>query len=120
LTQKRKQELGSWGETEAANYLAQRGYQLISRNVRTPYGEIDIIASLDGLTVFIEVKTRASKTMGVPEISITPRKRVHMIASAEHYAMEHGIEHWQIDAISIEGERGRPVTITHFENAVQQ
>jgi putative endonuclease len=77
-----------------------------------------MIARQGDLTIFIEVKTRTSNSMGLPEESITPRKRQHMISAAEHYAAEREIDHWQIDVVSIEGRPGTEPVITYFENAV--
>ena len=115
---KHNQRIGKWGEDTAVEYLAERGYEIVARNTRTPYGEIDIIARQGDVTIFVEVKTRTSNTMGLPEESITPRKREHMLAAAEHYAAEHEIDHWQIDVIAIEGKPGAEPKITHFENAI--
>jgi putative endonuclease len=115
---KHNQHIGKWGEEKSAEYLAQHGCDIIARNVRTPYGEIDIVAKQQGNIIFIEVKTRTSNTMGLPEESITPRKRQHMISAAEHYATEHEIDHWQIDVISVEGKPGSTPVITRFENAI--
>jgi len=115
---KHNQRIGKWGEDVASEHLTQRGYEIIGRNVRTPYGEIDVIAKQDNITIFVEVKTRTSNKMGLPEESITPRKQEHMIACAEHYAAENEIDHWQIDVISIEGKPGAEPTITYFENAL--
>ena len=115
---KHNQRIGKWGEETAAAYLIERGYEIISRNARTPYGEIDIIAKQGDSLIFVEVKTRTSNTMGLPEESITPRKRQHIISAAEHYAAEHEIDHWQIDVISIEGKPGSTPKITYFENAI--
>ena len=116
---KHNQRIGKWGEAAAAAYLLQRGYTILAQNFRTPYGEIDVIARHGDLTIFIEVKTRTSYTMGLPEASITPRKRQHMIAAAEYYAAESDIDHWQIDVVSIEGKPGATPKITYFENAIQ-
>jgi putative endonuclease len=115
---KHNQRVGRWGEQAAAAFLLQRGYVITAQNFRTPYGEIDLIARQGELTIFIEVKTRTSNTMGLPEDSITPRKRQHMIAAAEYYAAASEIDHWQIDVISIEGRPGAEPKITYFENAV--
>ena len=82
------------------------------------YGEIDIVVRYKGQTIFVEVKTRTSNKMGLPEESITPRKRQHMLAAAEHYAAEHDLERWQIDVIAIEGKPGKQPNITYFENAL--
>ncbi len=114
---KHNQKIGRWGEQVAAEYLQNKGYELVDRNVRTPYGEIDLIHRRDGILVFVEVKTRTSSRYGYPEESITPRKQQHMFDSAEHYAQENKLEHWRIDAISIEGKpNGKTPKITHFED----
>jgi putative endonuclease len=114
----RNQAIGVWGEGVAVAYLERRGYIVVARNLRTPYGEIDIVTERDGFTVFIEVKARTSSSLGPPEISVTPRKQAHMLAAAEHYAAEHQIDHWQIDVIAIERKIDSPPEITHFENAI--
>ena len=76
-----RQELGRWGENLAADYLLERGYSILERNVHTSYGEIDLVAcqefsqtgSGEGLTatpesviVFVEVKTRSSSAFAHP------------------------------------------------------
>lgn len=112
------QRVGKWGEEIAAEYLAKRGCEIVARNARTPYGEIDIIVKQNDAIIFVEVKTRTSDKMGLPEESITARKRQHMISAAEHYAAEHEIDRWQIDVIAIEGKPGSAPKITYFENAI--
>ena len=113
----RNQHVGKWGEQVAADYLEGRGYKIEARNVRTPYGEIDLIAQKDGFTVFVEVKARTSKIFGPPEIAVSPRKKEHMLSCSEHYAQQNEIDHWQIDVIAVEDLDGK-VKITHFENAI--
>lgn len=115
---KHNQQIGKWGEEAVAAYLAERGYEIIARNVRTPYGEIDIVAKQADITIFVEVKARTSNKMGLPEESVNLRKQAHMLACAEHYAAENAIDHWQIDVISVEGKVGLKPKITHFENAI--
>jgi putative endonuclease len=113
----RNQRIGKWGEQAAADYLIKRGYEIVAGNVRTPYGEIDLIVKKDSFLVFVEVKARTSKTFGPPEVAVTPRKQQHMLSCAEHYAQQNEIDHWQIDVIAVERVAGRP-KITHFENAI--
>jgi putative endonuclease len=115
----RNQRVGHWGEEAASTYLQTRGYEIIERNVRTPYSEIDLVARTEGFTVFVEVKARSSSSLGPPEIVVTPRKQQHMLACAAHYAQSHGIDHWQIDVVAIQ-KAGSRTEITHFENAVAQ
>jgi len=111
-------EIGAWGEGIATKWLVERGYQIVAHNVRTPYGEIDIIAQQGEITVFIEVKTLTSSVNFFPETNITPAKQQHLHDNAQHYAAKHEIDHWQIDAISVEGKPGTTPIITHFENAL--
>jgi len=115
---KHNQKIGKWGEEAVAAYLIERGYEIIARNARTPYGEIDIVTKQTDITIFVEVKTRTSNKMGLPEESVNLRKQAHMFACAEHYAAENAIDHWQIDVISVEGKLGLEPKITHFENAI--
>ncbi len=116
---KHNQRIGKWGEDAASAYLAKQGYEIVARNARTPYGEIDIVARQVDTTIFVEVKTRTSNKMGLPEDSVTLRKQAHMLACAEHYAAENAIDHWQIDVVAVEGKMGCEPKITHFENAIQ-
>jgi putative endonuclease len=115
---KHNQKIGKWGEDAVTKYLVGRGYEIIVRNARTPHGEIDIVAKQPDIYIFIEVKTRTSNKMGLPEESVNLRKQAHMLACAEYYAAENAIDHWQIDVIAVEGTVGLEPKITHFENAI--
>jgi putative endonuclease len=115
------QSIGRLGEDMAAEYLEAKGYSILVRNWRSPYGEVDLIASQDGVVAFVEVKTRASKSLGPPEISITPRKGEHMRNTAEYFIQHHPelINDWRIDVITIELRAGNlPPLINHFENVI--
>lgn len=113
-----KKEIGAWGENVAAEWLTEHGYQIIPRNVRTPYGEIDIIAKQADITVFVEVKTLTFSKEFFPEKNITLKKQQHMLNAAQFYTADHEIDHFQIDAIAVEGKPGTKSIVTHFENAV--
>ena len=116
---KHNQSVGKWGEQAVAAYLTERGYEIIACNARTPYGEIDIVSRQGDVTVFVEVKTLTSSKRFFPEQNVTARKQAHMLACAEHYAMENAIDHWQIDVVAVEGKVGLEPKFTHFENAIQ-
>jgi len=111
------QKVGQLGEQAATDYLISKNYEIIARNVRTPYGEIDLIGRKDDTTIFVEVKARTTKSFGPPEIAVTPRKQGHMLSCAEHYAQQNEIDHWQIDVIAVERVGGK-TEIVHFENAI--
>jgi len=118
--QSQRRRMGRWGEDAAARYLEGGGYSILGRNLRTPRGEIDILASKEGLLVFVEVKARSSHSFAYPEDSVTPRKQAHMLAAAEHYLQDHpeAGESWQFDVIAVEGGPDRETVITHFENVI--
>jgi putative endonuclease len=114
------QQIGRWGENVAADFFSSQGFVIAGRNVRTPYGEIDLIVRRDNLTVFVEVKARTSSLFGPPEVAISSRKQEHLHAAVEHYLQEH-IElggDWRIDALAVEGKPAYKPVITHFENAI--
>lgn len=115
-----RQNLGNWGETQAAIFLEEKEYDILECNVHTSYGEIDIIALKDGVTIFIEVKTRRSELFGYPEESITPVKREHLVNASQAYLAEHPElgSCWQIDVISIQQIGSQKTKIVHFENAI--
>ena len=117
----KKQTLGRWGEDLAAEYLSAKDYAIIGRNVRTEYGELDLVAKKDGVTIFVEVKTRSSTKFGFPEEAITEIKRVHLLESAQAFLQDHPEYDgdWRIDVLSIRRESTMAdPEITHFENAV--
>jgi putative endonuclease len=115
---RRNRSIGEWGENVASQFLESSGYQLLERNARTPYGEIDIVAEKDGIPVFVEVKTRSSSSLGPPEMAITLSKQAHMLAAAEFYAQQHNLDHWQIDVVAIRKIMGKHPEIMHFEKAL--
>lgn len=117
MTDSRKR-LGAWGEGKAVEYLLLAGYKVHEKNVRTDYGEIDIMASKDGIAVFVEVKTRRTQAFGLPEEAITPVKMEKMLQSAQAYMFKHPElgEHWQIDVIAIQCGLSDGPQIMHFQN----
>ncbi len=58
MNRARAEKRGRRGETLAAWYLRLKGYRILDRRVRTPRGEIDLVARRGKLIAFVEVKTR--------------------------------------------------------------
>jgi putative endonuclease len=117
----RRQALGQWGEQFAGDYLAARGYTILDRNVRTPYGEIDLVARQGETIVFIEVKTRSSTEFGYPEEAITTKKREHLLRASQAYLQVHAESacDWRIDVIAIQRSKTEKIPeLKHFENAI--
>jgi putative endonuclease len=95
--------LGASGERLAAGTLEAHGYQIVARNWRCVYGEIDLIAEDGDELVFVEVKTRRGARLGTPEEAITPAKRRRLIAAAQTYLAEQGAEQrpYRIDVVAV-------------------
>ena len=90
-----RRRTGAAYEERAAAYLESMGVQIICRNYRTRYGEIDLIG-LDGpYLIFVEVKYRSSGRMGAPLEAVDSRKRQKIIQMARRYLSEH---HYREDA----------------------
>ncbi len=117
-----KQSLGRWGEDRAAQYLEAKGYEILGRNIRTEYGEIDLLARAEGVLIFVEVKARSSEDFGHPEESITDVKKQHMADAAESYLQSHPEQErdWRVDVISVRRRANQPAEILHFENALAE
>lgn len=79
-------KIGDWAEDEAANHLVRQGHEILKRNWKTKYCEIDIV-SLHGETVyFTEVKYRKSADQGGGMAAITPKKLNQMKFAANYFA----------------------------------
>lgn len=99
-----RQQLGKYGEDLAASYLTKHGYRILERNFKKHYGELDIVALLGTVLVFIEVKARRGRSFGKPEEAVTPWKLREVTQTAQYYKMLHPElpESMRIDVIAIE------------------
>jgi len=95
--------LGRSGEEVAVRYLSEQGYNIVACNLRTPVGEVDIIASKSNILVFVEVKTRRSLSFGSPLEAVGPRKQRQIIRAAQWYLSNspHRRLHPRFDVIAI-------------------
>ncbi|UJF24685.1 YraN family protein [Suttonella sp. R2A3] len=76
---------GQHGERLAAGYLRKHGLAILANNVRSRYGEIDLIAQDGDTVVFIEVRTRKAGNQVSAAASITPTKQRKWHNSAADY-----------------------------------
>jgi putative endonuclease len=123
MSDDRRRQLGDTGEQLAAEHLNRRGFQILDRNFRTRWGELDIVAC-DGQTiVFCEVKTRlASRAGRDPLESIHPRKRAQVRRMAGRWLAERNdrprATDLRFDAIGVTlGADGRLIRLDHLEAA---
>lgn len=110
------QELGARGEQLAAEYLEANGYRIVERNWRCRQGEIDILATRDGVHVAVEVKTRTSDRFGHAAEAVTEDKRRRLFGLAWLWSRgaAERVRRLQVDVIAVECA-GDDVRIRHYE-----
>ena len=81
-------------ESRVAAYLIAKGYRILAKRFRTPYGEIDLVARRRNLIAFVEVKARAS--LDDAAWAVTPRQQQRIINAAQAWLMAHP-EHAEFD-----------------------
>jgi putative endonuclease len=105
----------------AEAHLKKAGYRILERNVRTRYGEIDLVALDADCLVFVEVRTRRSPAPS-PEESVTWRKRRRLASLGARYVQDRDMLEvsWRIDVVAVEmGTDGRVTRLEHYVNAVE-
>ncbi len=117
-----KREVGSLGEGISRKFLTKKGYRIIGANVRTPFGELDLVARYKNSIVFIEVRTRTTSSFGPPYLSVTRAKQMHIIKNALFYLKRYKLSNsnWRIDVVSVKLTRDHKLeNIELIENAVE-
>lgn len=111
-----RREFGDRGEILAGEYLSSKGIEIVARQYKNFFGEIDLICRDGSEIVFVEVKSRNDKTFGYPEDSVTQGKIMHIIRVGEMYLQEMKLAdvQWRIDVVAIEFDNAPP-KITHIE-----
>lgn len=114
----RRRERGTAGETSAVRFLELRGMKILCRNYRFERGEIDVVAEDGRELVFVEVKTRRTKSYGEPEEAVNAKKQAQLRKVAEGYLFEHRIDDrpCRFDVVAIFFHNGK-AEIKHFKNA---
>jgi len=82
LARQRAEASGRRGERVAGWWLRLRGWRILDRRVRTPAGEVDIVARRGTIIAFVEVKTRA--TAAELDFAIDHRRLTRVAAAAEY------------------------------------
>src|SRR4051812_3319117 len=100
---------GASAEQLAADFLVERGFQILERNFTVKGGEIDLVCDDAGTLVFVEVRARRADDFGTPEETIGATKRRRIILAAKLYLLQRQIEEraCRFDVIAIEGDQIR-------------
>ena len=107
------------GEALAEDHLRGLGYEIVGRDVRTPLGQLDLVA-MDGATlVFVEVKTRAGHGFGLPQESVDARKIRKLQQLALYYLKIRPYRGpVRFDVVVLTVTDGRLVRVDHIKNAI--
>ena len=95
---------GAQGELIAAQYLVDKGYQVLEKNWHySTNAEIDIIAKDGAQYVFVEVKTRSSCNYGHPfeAINYTKIKRIEMAGLAYLNEINDSKADFRVDVVAV-------------------
>lgn len=113
-------KLGNAGEEFAANYLESHGYQILARNFRVRSAEIDIVAEIGGVIVFVEVKTRKDMKHGLPAEAVNLRKQKKIIEAAGVFLQDDAYAECacRFDVIEVYA-LGKNFGVRHIENAFE-
>ena len=82
-------ERGRYGEDAAARYLESHGYRILDRNWYSADGELDIVAQLEGMIVFVEVKQRKHSLYQTAVEAVTPSKQKKLILTSQAWLQAH-------------------------------
>ncbi len=113
---------GARAERHAEKFLKKRGMRILARNIRTPRGEIDIVADDHGTLVIVEVRAQHEQRVKMPENSIRRSKRGSVLSAAKWYIKNRHLQHVpvRIDVVSVMWRGQGLPEITYYPSSVCQ
>ena len=107
-----KQIVGEQGEEIAVKHLVKLSYNILDRNYRKKWGELDIVAEKDKIIHFFEVKSESVASFGVlhmkhfanPEENVHFWKRQRLARAIQTWLMEKHVSQetiWQVDVMAV-------------------
>jgi ribonuclease HII len=115
FTQVTTKQLGDAGEDTAARYLWQLGHNVIDRNWRTKFCEIDIVSQFDDTIYFTEVKYRKNDKAGGGLAAVTAKKQQQMKFAAEFYALKNKLKNTNLRLAVVDVSGDPPSVNTYLE-----
>jgi putative endonuclease len=122
-----RRKLGDLGEDEAVQHLERLGHEIVDRNFRTRYGELDVVSSTGTCLVFTEVKTRtvggrSGPVTALESVGSAKRRRLRLMArewfrlrAGGHEGLPRGV---RFDAVGVVLDTRRElVAVDHVEDA---
>lgn len=98
-----KQSVGQLGEEIAAKYLKNKGFSILDRNFRRPWGELDIVTEKDGILHFVEVKSVSYENKWFSPSDLVHTKKKARLAKIIDTYLENKDQNidWQVDVIEV-------------------
>lgn len=117
----RQKTFGKLGEDCAAKFLEAQGYTIVARNFRIRSAEIDIIAQIDDVIVFVEVKARSDIRHGLPSEAVNLRKQKKIIEAAGVFLQDENFSECacRFDIVEVYLRGDCVEEINHIENAFE-
>lgn len=113
LKPKTTKQIGDEAEAEAEKYLVAQGHDILERNWKTKFCEIDIVSVKDKTFYFTEVKYRKKPIGGTGLDAITMKKQQQMKFAAEFYMATHKLKEVSMQLVAIAAS-GLPPTIETY------
>ena len=116
--------LGKKIEEFAAKYLINHHLQILEKNFRCKFGEIDLICrdNIEDTIIFVEVRYRRSRSFGEAADSINHAKRNKLINTANYYLITKYFDYainYRFDIITVQGPLEK-MQIDWFKNELLQ
>jgi putative endonuclease len=112
---------GQEGEAEAERYLRRKGYRIVAKNLRSPLGELDLVAEDGDVLVCIEVKARRTAGFGGAIHAVDRHKQQKLVRLAAQFLAQ---RHWmdracRFDVVLVEPTATVALRIEHIQNAFE-
>jgi putative endonuclease len=115
-----RQRLGVSGEALAADHLRGLGYRIVAADVRTPLGQLDLVARDGETLVFVEVKARAGTGFGLPQEAVGWQKMRKLRQLAAYYLQRQPHPGpVRFDVVGLVVKEGRVLRLDHVKNAIE-
>ena len=88
--------IGNYGENLSLKHLIKNNYKILDTNFRTSYGEIDIVATINNIIVFLEIKSRYTDSFGKAIESITYYKQKQIIKLTKYYIHRYNLYNYNV------------------------
>ena len=114
-----RQKIGDFGEKLAEQYLVRRGYRIVGTKQKIGYQEIDIIANIKDVIVFVEVKTRTSEVLGLADEAMSSAKLKSLKIGINKYLNNNQdcFKNVRLDLVAIDIDKQKKVAkISHYKD----